>query len=494
MGTSVFADLFQYKFENLGDKDFLSIHVDDFLGVPWDNFKNGTPPPAAWAAKWEALASSAAASGKILYLSVSPLSGRKTLTDRVLSNGTTQGGWAPVDVDGCYPFATDPDAEANKQAYIRYCQYVIDLVRPTYFTPAIEMSVQFTKCPLQKAAFKNWYADVYASLKKANPKLILFPTYQFEHMYGLAEPAAWCGGTRTDASIAACFQQRLEEAAQLPGDRIAFSIYPYLWKYTPTLPDNYSTTVPYEDAFARVKRTTHKKIWISETGWPGVDVYDAYAHASPASSCGLNIIPSPALAGEGNLATHMSQLLAQAQAKEFEAVVWWSNRDQLDKTLAAACPCAVSTDTTCSWSETFYQSGGGGAAGSVVEFLWRINGNTGLRYRDGTPKPVIHALWSSYLSQPLATPTSPKTIQAYPNPFRAGGGDAAINLTDVPPNARLRIYTLNGELVKELEANALGFTAWDATDRNHKPVPSGVYYVNADGGGETKTTKVVVQR
>ena len=55
------------RFENLDDKDLLSIHADDFWGVPWGQCNApGRTPPAAWAAKWTNFANAAASQGKTL--------------------------------------------------------------------------------------------------------------------------------------------------------------------------------------------------------------------------------------------------------------------------------------------------------------------------------------------------------------------------------------------------------------------------------------------
>lgn len=63
MGTTPFfmtpTEFPNWRFENLDDKDLLSLHADDFLGVPWVEFRNGLPRPAAWENKWTTLANNA---------------------------------------------------------------------------------------------------------------------------------------------------------------------------------------------------------------------------------------------------------------------------------------------------------------------------------------------------------------------------------------------------------------------------------------------------
>src|SRR5262249_17321686 len=97
MGTSIAAPNLQFSFDNLPDKDLVSLPLDDFIGIPWAQFETGPPLPAAWVSRWTTIQTGAAASGKILYLAVSPLSNRITLTSGVDNNGNMFSNWAPVD-------------------------------------------------------------------------------------------------------------------------------------------------------------------------------------------------------------------------------------------------------------------------------------------------------------------------------------------------------------------------------------------------------------
>jgi hypothetical protein len=86
------------------------------------------------------------------------------------------------------------------------------------------------------------------------------------------------------------------------------------------------------------------------------------------------------------------------------------------------------------------------------------------------------------------------TVRAFPNPMRPSEGHTFMTFADLPAEARLRIYTLVGEFVKELNASASGVASWDGTNASGRSVASGVYYVLAEGAGEKKTFKVAVQR
>ncbi len=386
MGTTPFSATptsFPYwKFENLNDKDLLSIHADDFWGVPWDQCNAaGCSLPASWAAKWATLANAARATRKTMYLAVSPLGARKTLAAKLDANGNKIENWAPVDGNGCYDFANDANAANYKAAYVSYVKYLINLIGPRYVSPAIEMNIPFSQCPSQKSAWIAWYRDVHNALKTAHPSIKMFATFQMEHMYGISDAQAACApGT----APAACFDQRLAEALAIPGDRIAFSSYPIGWKYRADYSYSYPT-----DTFVRVKAATTRKIWIAETGWAAVKVLQSYPHGF-SGVCGFDLFPET-IANNMEQEGYLRWLLGEAQARGFEAVIWWLNRDYLDGAVAATCPCDPMTSDTCVLTDTFYRAGG-----VTGETLLRIFGNMALRHYDGSPRPA-HAVWRDYV-------------------------------------------------------------------------------------------------
>lgn len=390
MGTTPFyatATVFpDWQFENLDDKDLLSLHADDFWGVPWDQCNAlGCTPPATWAAKWTTFTNSAKATGKTLYLALSPLGGRMTLARKLDAGGNTVDNWAPVDANGCYMFASDGNAATYKAAYISYVKYLINLVGPRYLSPAVEMNIPFSKCPLQKSAWIAWYTDVHNAIKATYPSLTVFATFQMEHMYGISDPQAAClAGMKLDA----CFEQRLAEVMTIPGDRIAFSTYPLAWKYSPEYSFNYPT-----DTYVRVKSATTRKIWIAETGWAAVQVLQSYPHGN-VGSCGADLMPAT-IANNTEQASYVRWLLDEAQTQHFETVIWWLNRDYLDGAVAATCPCDQATSDTCKLADTFYTAGG-----TTGEILLRVFGNMALRNYDGSARPARTA-WREYFDHTL---------------------------------------------------------------------------------------------
>lgn len=82
----------------------------------------------------------------------------------------------------------------------------------------------------------------------------------------------------------------------------------------------------------------------------------------------------------------------------------------------------------------------------------------------------------------------------FPNPFRPTQGHTLVTFAVLPANARVRIYTFSGGLVKDITASSAGIATWDATNQSGQPVASGVYFVFVQGAGQSKTFKVAVQR
>lgn len=86
------------------------------------------------------------------------------------------------------------------------------------------------------------------------------------------------------------------------------------------------------------------------------------------------------------------------------------------------------------------------------------------------------------------------TLRAYPNPFRSARGHRFVVIDQLPPLAALTVYSLSGQPVRGLTADAFGEVVWDATNDSGQPAPSGVYLLLAQGDGGVKTVKIVIQR
>jgi hypothetical protein len=80
-------------------------------------------------------------------------------------------------------------------------------------------------------------------------------------------------------------------------------------------------------------------------------------------------------------------------------------------------------------------------------------------------------------------PLTPAAV-AYPNPWKPGSGGshdaAALTFTNLPNSAKVRIYTIAGELVREFDVTAadLNVKTWDGKNSGGKIAASGVYFAN----------------
>ncbi|HEY0809202.1 MAG TPA: T9SS type A sorting domain-containing protein, partial [Longimicrobiales bacterium] len=75
--------------------------------------------------------------------------------------------------------------------------------------------------------------------------------------------------------------------------------------------------------------------------------------------------------------------------------------------------------------------------------------------------------------------------------FELGPSNKALRFVNVPPQSIIRIYSLNGTLVRVLEFNdPLGGAeaTWDLRNRNNQFVASGVYFYVVEGANGKKFT------
>lgn len=115
--------------------------------------------------------------------------------------------------------------------------------------------------------------------------------------------------------------------------------------------------------------------------------------------------------------------------------------------------------------------------------------------------------FSVYALISLSMPESDlKKVTVYPNPYRPGSGGAYDNpaagegvvFNHVTGHAMIRIYTVAGELVREIEEESgTGMCVWDCANQDGRKAASGVYiYFISDqaGSGSVKTGKLAIIR
>lgn len=94
--------------------------------------------------------------------------------------------------------------------------------------------------------------------------------------------------------------------------------------------------------------------------------------------------------------------------------------------------------------------------------------------------------------------TDLSSVQAFPQPWELGDAASpywasALQFSNMPADAAVRILTVTGELVVEATA-AGGVFAWDGSNRFGRKAASGTYIVVVRSGGDTMVRRVVVIR
>jgi hypothetical protein len=101
-------------------------------------------------------------------------------------------------------------------------------------------------------------------------------------------------------------------------------------------------------------------------------------------------------------------------------------------------------------------------------------------------------------SGPALSPALPAAavsqVRVYPNPFYPGRGQSQVTFDGLPQGAKVKIYTLQGELVWEGSAGAGGSALWPGKNKAGRQVASGLYLAHIKSGKDDKTIKVSVVR
>lgn len=140
-------------------------------------------------------------------------------------------------------------------------------------------------------------------------------------------------------------------------------------------------------------------------------------------------------------------------------------------------------------------------------------------YLDGSTPPWGNKIWirtnkantaadkfaftapSNTVSQDLAK-EAVKMVNVYPNPYYAGNSqetnrfDNFVTFTHLPQTATIKIFTLDGKIVRELEKDTESqFFKWDLRNHTDLPVASGLYIAHIDMGdlGEKVLKLAIVQ-
>jgi len=122
---------------------------------------------------------------------------------------------------------------------------------------------------------------------------------------------------------------------------------------------------------------------------------------------------------------------------------------------------------------------------------------------DATPQGVhtltltIDGLTSNSFSLIVVNKVSPNDVKYYPNPLQPSKGPnySKMQFSNIPPETRIKIYTMLGQEVRELKADVSGTAVWDGKNKTGEKAASGVYIVYMeDGAGNKKRIKIAVER
>ncbi|MEO8878208.1 MAG: hypothetical protein ABI461_21625 [Polyangiaceae bacterium] len=373
--------------ELAADVDVLEVH-QEYYGTPWDAFAAGTAPPAEWTAQMQAIADAAHATNKPIFLSITMLNGERDslAAQTTIQNGKVQSTdhWAAH----CYDFATAADAASMKAAYLAYVDTMVAMFQPAYLNMAVEVNLFFENCPAAVAGMVSVANAAYDEAKKKQADLIVFPSIQIDHLYGVSDT---CAGGATDAGAAdACFAANYAQIAPLKRDRFAMSSYPQLGSYKK------ASDLP-SDWFSRGASKNGEVGLIAETGWNSRNLV-----AELKSSTCYTVFTNT----EADEAAYLDFVLQSAESQKIDVVNWWSDRDLVTGSFMTDCPCAFDA-TWCAVRDVFRGPAPPADAGAADpqffgEVLAKAFGSMGLRNYDGSMKPTVYGHWQAALARPLS--------------------------------------------------------------------------------------------
>ena len=124
---------------------------------------------------------------------------------------------------------------------------------------------------------------------------------------------------------------------------------------------------------------------------------------------------------------------------------------------------------------------------------------------DRSTCPNLNHKAANMIAEPVEATAGPtadlQTVTVVPNPFRAqeawdrpGGNE--VHFINLPQNARIRVYTVSGDLVRELNHQdpLRDFERWDLKNADGNDVASGIYVYRVEAGAFSLQNRFVVIR
>jgi hypothetical protein len=264
----------------LNNGDIVAHHFDG--GVPWTEALADKPYHADFEGDWQRRK---AFRPKLKVLvSVTPLNGGRN--GMALYRGKSENMPLPKEFQG-----KPLDDPIVRKAYLNYCRRVVTEFQPDYLAIGIEVNELIHNSPSQWPGFVQLYKDVYAQLKKENPRLPIFATIT---LHNLTNP----GWKDRDAQ-----QKKIRDFLAL-NDIAGVSYYPFMAGQSER---------PVE-TFDWLRKFTDKPIAVTETGYP--------AETIKLKSLKLTIPADPA-----RQAAYYETLLERAQRDRYLFVVAFLHRD-----------------------------------------------------------------------------------------------------------------------------------------------------------------------
>ncbi len=361
------------------DNDVIEVH-QEFYGIPWDAFEAATAPPPEWVAMMDSIAGAAKTAGKPVFLSLTMLNGARNelAAKTVIDSGDvkSQDNWSTP----CYDFRAAPDASTVKQGYLRYVAWMIDEFSPRWLNVAVEVNLFFEKCPSAVDGLVDVANAAYDAAKAKRADLIVFPSFQIDHLYGYSSDSCPSTSQRSD-----CFDAAYAQIGPLKRDRFAMSTYPMYGDFqTPS-------DLPI-DWFTRGSSRGNERPLVAETGWNSSSI----VVQSRAAGC-AKVFTST----EADEAAYLGRVLDAAQESNIELVNWWSDRDLVVAQLMTDCPCAFDA-TWCTVLDIFRGSAAdsGPDTQEQGELGLKAFGVMGLRDYVGNVKPTVYGRWMAARAVP----------------------------------------------------------------------------------------------
>ncbi|MDY7030733.1 MAG: hypothetical protein SVY10_02355 [Thermodesulfobacteriota bacterium] len=351
-----------------GNVDLISLHTDNFFGLPWDEFKPGGERVNAWHDVIEGIKAEVEPLQAGIYLSVTPLNGFRT-TIAVQAREVDDELYIDDEwLTGCYNFDTGPSAVEIRTAYLNYVHWMVDFFGPVFLTHGIEINMYMDACPDSYESLIRLLNDVYDQEKARNTDLIIFPTFTASDMWDYGEDGNCPVGDRS------CLTANLENQRDIKRDRFGISAYPFLleweWDHIPN------------DYFSAFAELTEETIVFSETGQGSYNVTIPWPE--PTDPCFTVLHSSDEAQME-----YMQFVFEEADRHKSDLVVWWSLRDFLFEEILTNCPCQA-PGLWCLLYDAVTEDG--------LLPAWIMWGSMGVFDYNGALKES-HPLWSTWLQK-----------------------------------------------------------------------------------------------